>query len=543
MPRAVAGRLTAASRCRLSSPAVWFLLLAASLACNTLAGVGAASPDVSEKVGIRDLELARVFTDNAVLQRDQPCIVYGRDIPGTTVTVTFAGATSSTLADVTGHWRVTLQPQPATTTPSTMTIEGSHRKVLRNILVGDVWLISGQSNADFPLRSAEGGPATAASATNSLLRLLLLEESPRTDARAWSAAEVNRLNEKDFFTGSWEVCTPARAEKTSAIGFFFARHIQTNQNVPIGLIDCSVGGTPAASWMSPQSIASHPDTRKLAGRFLASDTVPEFVRKRLLQNLADWDSAGRPSPMPEHPYKPASCWRLGFGELAPFALRGILWYQGETDADFSDPAEFKAMADRYVEAFAALVNGWRSAWAKPNLPVYFVQLPQMNRPSWPWFREAQARCSQVVSHTAMAVTFDCGEPDNVHPARKEPVAERLALIARALSYGQAIEWCGPVYRRHRIEGRHVVVQFAHCEEGLISSDDQPLRFFELAGEDGRFYPAQASISGDTVSVASPAVPRPDAVRYAWVPTGNVNFYNRGRLPAAPFRTKTFNAGL
>jgi len=438
---------------------------------------------------------------------------------------------------------VTLQPLAAKTTPSTMTIEGSSRTVLRNVLVGDVWLISGQSNADFPLKSAEGGSAAAVSATNSLIRLLLLDEWPRTDARAWTTAEVARLDSKDFFTGSWEVCNPARAEKTSAIGYFFTRHIQANQKVPIGLIDCTVGGTPAASWMSPQTIKSHPGTGKIAAHFLDSEIVPDFVRKRLLQNLTDWDRAGRLEPMPEHPYKPGSCWRLGFGELAPFTLRGILWYQGETDADFNDPAEYEAMADRYVETFAALVAGWRAAWKKPNLPVYFVQLPQINRPSWPWFRDAQARCSQAVSNTAMAVAFDCGEPDNVHPARKEPVAERLALIARALSYGRALEWRGPVYRRHRIEGSQAVVEFDHAGGGLVSSDGQPLRFFELAGADGKFYPALASISGDTVRVSSPAVPRPDAVRYAWVPAGNVNFYNSARLPAAPFRSKTLKAGL
>jgi sialate O-acetylesterase len=519
------------------------LLLVASLGCTALAGTGVASPGVSEKAGNRALELARVFTDNAVLQRDQPCIVYGRDVPGTTVTVTFTEATGSTLADASGHWRVTLRPLPATSTPATMTIVGSSRKVLNNVVVGDVWLISGQSNADFPLSSAEGGSAAALSATNSMIRLLLLEESPRTDARAWTAAEVARLNSKDFFTGSWAVCNPEHAKRTSAIGYFFARYIQANQNVPIGLIDCTVGGTPAASWMSPQTIESHPGTAKIAGHFLDSEMIPGFVRKRMLQNLAEWAAAGGTSPMPEHPYKPGSCWRLGFGELAPFTLRGILWYQGETDADFSDPAEYKSMADRYVATFTALVAGWRTAWEKPNLPVYFVQLPQIKRPSWPWFREAQAQCSQVVSNSAMAVAFDYGDPDNVHPTRKEPVGERLALIARALSYGQAIEWSGPIYRRHRVEGSQAVVEFNHTGGGLVSNDGQPLRFFEVAGADGTFYPARASIVGDAVWVSSPAVPHPEAVRYAWVPAGKVNFYNHARLPAAPFRTRTSESGL
>jgi sialate O-acetylesterase len=482
------------------------------------------------------LQLARVFTHHAVLQREQACPVFGVDVPGTTITVMFAGQTLNTTADTNGNWRVDLAPMPANTTPRDLTVVGSTNVTLTNILVGDVWLISGQSNADFPLSSATGGAAAIAAATNTLLRYLQMAESPTTTSAAWNSAQLARLNVNDYFSCSWQVCSPASAGAVSAIGYFFAQQIQTNQGVPIGLIDCAVGGTMTESWIPDSALAASPRLKAIADNFLDSDMVAAFAKTRTLQNLATWNSAGRPAPMPDHPYKPGVCWRFGLAPIVPFALRGVLWYQGETNADFYDPFDYDLMARWHTDAFRALVASWRAAWRRDDLPFYCVQLPRLNRPSWPWFRESQLKCALTVSNTTLAVAWDYGNPGDVHPTQKEPVAHRLALIARARSYGENVEWSGPLYRSQRVEGTNIILEFTHAESGLVANDNQPLRLFQIAGTNRQFFDASAVIVGSNVIVSAPQVPQPVAVRYAWVPDGSINFFNGAGLTASPFRT-------
>jgi len=503
---------------------------------KTLAVLVAASTAARGHTELSALKPARVFTSNAVLQRGQSCPIFGRDVPGSKVTVRFGGQTLNATADASGHWRVNLAPLRVCTTPQTLTVDASTRLSLTNILVGDVWLISGQSNADWPLRSAAGGRAAMASATNTLLRYLQMTESPITTATAWTPAEVAKLNPDDYFSGVWQVSDPASAGAVSAVGYLFARHIQTNQNLPIGLIDCTVGGTMAESWMPTEAINANSRLKAIADNFLDSDMVPVFANTRLRQNLANWDAAGRPAPMPEHPYKPGACWRNGLATIAPYALCGVLWYQGETDADFQDPSKYDTMAEWHTETFKALVAAWRKAWENAALPVYSVQLPRLDRPSWPWFRESQLKCAQTIPHTAMAVAFDCGDPANVHPVHKQPVADRIARIARARTYGENLEWSGPQLRSWRIQGSSIVLQFDHAESGLVSSDGHALKLFTVAGANRRFFPATATISNHALIVSAPQVSRPVAARYAWVPTGDINFYNGAGLPASPFRT-------
>ena len=482
------------------------------------------------------LRLARAFTHHAVLQRDQPCPVFGTDAPGTAITVRFAGQTLNTTADPNGAWRVDLAPMLASATPRELAITGSTNLTLTNLLVGDVWLISGQSNADFPLSSASNGAAAIATATNTLVRYLQMAESPTTTASAWTSGQLARLNVNDYFTYSWQVSSPASAGAVSAIGYFFAQHLQTNQGVPVGLIDCAVGGTLTESWIPDSALAANPRLQAIADLYLDSDMVAPFAKTRLLQNLAAWDTAGRPAPMPDHPYKPGVCWRFGLAPIVPFALRGVLWYQGETNADYYDPFDYDLMARWHTDAFRALVAAWRAAWRRDDLPFYCVQLPRLNRPSWPWFRESQLKCALTVSNTALAVAWDYGDSSNVHPTQKEPVAARLALIARARSYGEAIEWSGPLYRSHRVEGTNVILDFTHADSGLVSNDAQPLRLFQIAGTNRQFFTATAAIVGSNIILSAPQVPQPVAVRYAWTPDGSINFFNGAGLPASPFRT-------
>lgn len=487
------------------------------------------------------LRLGRAFTSHAVFQRGQTCPIFGTDTPGTRITVQFAGQTWRTIAAADGRWRVNLAPLAANLIPQTMTVVGTTKITLANLLIGDVWLISGQSNADWPLRSATGGAVAISSATNSSIRYLQMAESPRTDPPAWNAEQISRLTPERYFTGTWQVNDPSSAGSVSAVGYFFVRHLATNQNVPMGLIDCAVGGTPTESWIPIEAIRRNPRLAAMATNYLTSPAVASFVKKRILQNLAERDNAGRPAPMPEHPYEPGACWRLGLASIAPFALRGVLWYQGESNADFYDSAEFDTMAARHIDAFQTLVASWRMAWERADLPVYAVQLPQMNRPSWPWFRESQWQCSQMISNTALAVAFDYGEPDSVHPVNKQPVADRLAYIARRQSYGENIESSGPVLRSWSVQSGSLILQFDHATGGLVAADAQPLRLFEIAGANRQFFPATATISNAALIVSASQVPQPIAVRYAWSPTGNINFFNGAGLPTSPFRTDIWPA--
>lgn len=487
------------------------------------------------------LRLGRAFASHAVFQRDQTCPIFGTDTPGTRITVQFAGQTSRTIAAADWRWRVNLAPFAANLIPQTMTVVGTTKITLTNLLIGDVWLISGQSNADWPLRSATGGAAAMTSATNSSIRYLQMAESPRTDPPAWNAEQISQLTPERYFTGTWQVNDPSSAGAVSAVGYFFVRHLATNQNVPMGLIDCTVGGTPTESWIPIEAIRRNPRLAAMATNYLTSPAVAAFVKKRILQNLAAWDKAGRPGPTPEHPYTPGACWRLGLADIAPFALRGVLWYQGESNADFYDLAEFDAMAACHTDAFATLVTGWRTAWERADLPVYAVQLPQMNRPSWPWFRESQWQCSKMISNTALAVAYDYGEPDNVHPVNKQPVADRLARIARQQSYGEIIESSGPVLRSWRAQGGSLILEFDHATGGLVATDAQPLRLFEIAGANRQFCSAIATISNAALIVSASQVPQPIAVRYAWSPTGNINFFNGAGQPTSPFRTDIWPA--
>jgi lysophospholipase L1-like esterase len=482
------------------------------------------------------LKLARVFASHAVFQRDQPFPVFGEDVPGTAITVSFDGQMLNTVADTNGNWRVNLAPLALNSSPQTLAVTGSANVICTNILVGDVWLISGQSNASFPLSSATGGATAAAGATNSLLRYWWMNEQPVTDNIVWSATDVAKLNPDDYFSGTWQVSSAATAGSISAVGYFFARHILTNQNIPVGLIDCSVGGTMAQNWMPTAATTADPRLKSVADHFLDSDMVTAFVKSRTLKNLSDWNTAGRPAPMPEHPYQPGACWRNGFANIVPFALRGVLWYQGESDADFYDPFDYDLMARWHKDVFTKLVAAWRSAWENPSLPVYSVQLPQMNRPSWPWFRESQLKCALTISNSAMAVAFEFGNPGDVHPVNKQPVGDRLALIARALSYGQNIEWSGPQLISTVLSNGAMVLKFSHTTGGLVSSDGLALKQFTIAGTNRVFYAATASISDDSLIVSAPQVPQPVAVRYAWIQSGAINFYNGAGLPASPFRT-------
>jgi sialate O-acetylesterase len=474
--------------------------------------------------------LPALFGDHMVLQRDQPVPVWGWSTPGEEITVDFAGQEKTAKADAEGKWKVTLDPLAASSEPQMMEINKANDSlVVSDILVGDVWLCSGQSNMHFQMNRVENSREEIAAADHPNLRFFTVE------ARFGQAP-------KDEAKGAWKPVSPATAGGCSAVAYYFARELQRNTGVPVGLLVSSVGGTRIETWMRSETLAKTGVADALVdkwknvspGGFEKLDaTYRAYQHQRdQLHPLAVKAAKAQGTPLPPEPKMPKprchdcpSALHNGMiAPLQPFAIRGVIWYQGESNS--GQPAA-------YEKLLPAMIEDWRHVWGD-ELPFLFVQLAP-HRNTHPAFREAQQRIWQTTPHTAMVVTTDVGDADDIHPTRKRPVGERLALAARAASHGEKVESSGPVFKSMRIEGSRAVISFTHVGGGLMIKGDS-LEGFTLAGADGKFHAANAVIEGSTVAVTSDRISRPSTVRYGWAMMPDGNLFNREGLPAAPFRT-------
>jgi len=499
-----------------------------------------------------EVRLPSVFAENAVLQRDRPLPVWGWAEPGEEVTVSLGAEKAAAAAGRDGRWMVRLAAQPASKEPITLTAAGKNAIEVKNILLGDVWLCSGQSNMDWGLGGCDA-PEDIAAANLPLIRHFRTEynfaSAPATDVK-----------------GRWSVCTPNTAGGFSAVGFYFARSVQAATGVPIGLLTNAVGGTNIELWMSRETLLQTPALDPYARQMRASLAAYQVQLAGALPAIETWTAASRAAQMADQPLPMPPAWpEFPFGErvarprcvtlhnghiapLVPMALRGVLWYQGESNAD----------GDLYLEKKAAMLANWRTWFGDPDLPFYFVQLAAFEPPNdtpagtgWGRIRDVQRRCL-TLPHTGMACAIDLGEPDDIHPKNKADVGERLARWALARNYGHpGLVPSGPLFRDLKIEGATARVRFDSIGAGLITArktgrspaaeeKNAPLRRFAIAGTDRKWVWATAVIDGDTVVVSAPEVPSPVAVRYADSsnPEG-ANLYNRDGLPASPFRTDTW----
>ena len=484
-----------------------------------------------------EVKPSALFGDNAVLQAGMEVPVWGTARDGEAVTVEIQGQKVSAAAKD-GRWMVRLKALKAGG-PFTMTVTGDNIVTAKNVLVGEVWLCSGQSN---------------------MARTLVPPDSVQPRQPYWeeSAAAANHPEIRQFrvggnsadepageVTGSWEVCTPETARGFTAVGYYFAKDLQEALKTPVGLINASVGATGAASWISHEGLASKPELNKILERQeRARQEYPASLEKFKAEEpklLADYAAATEKAqkenlPVPRKPdgprnpftdaYRPSGYYNAKIAPLPPFALRGVLWYQGESNS---------GQAAEYGILFPALIDGWRQAWGKSDLPFLFVQLPEYQKTP-PEMREVQMQVWLKTPRTAMVVTTDCGDAANIHPPDKRPVGARLALAARAMIYGENIEYSGPLFDALKVDGNKAVLAFKHIGGGLVAKDG-PLKGFEIAGPDKKnFLPAKAEIQGDTVVVSNDQIPQPAAVRFGWANVPDVNFYNKSGLPASPFRT-------
>jgi sialate O-acetylesterase len=440
-----------------------------------------------------DVSLPSILGSNMVLQREQPVPIWGWASPGEKVSVTLDQQKLSATADDKGNWKVMLAPMKAGG-PYQVVVAGENTLKLSNVMVGEVWLCSGQSNMEFPTYGALDAKKEIEGADKLGMHLFRV------------AGAGNHLVQKDV-KGQWVVCDSGSANGFSAVGFFFGRHVAKELKVPVGMIDASLSASPIQGWMPPQA--------------WQGDVRLETEYNKARAQTTDLDNMWKPSTLHNAMIAP----------LIPYGLRGMLWYQGESNAGGDKLHNLR---------FNNLVTTWRKMWGQGDFPFLYVQLPNYNGPPfWAPFRELQAM-SLALPNTGMAVTLDIGEPNNIHPPNKQEVARRLWLIAAAKVYGKTdVEYSGPVYASMKVEGSKAVLTFTHLGGGLVakgSADGKTLTGFVVAGEDGKFLKAQAAIDGPHVVVWSDSVERPATVRYAWAPNPTCNLFNRAGLPAGSFRT-------
>ena len=456
-----------------------WLTVAAVVCCVAMPATAAVKP-------------AAVFCDNMVLQCDAKVPVWGTADSGEQVTVAFRDQEVSTVAKG-GKWVVWLQPLK-TGDPGELTITAGYTITIENVLVGEVWVCSGQSNMQWSLAAADNAQEEIAAANYPNIRLF-------TVARHVAAEPV------DDCRGRWSACTPESAKGFSAVGYFFGRHLNKELDIPIGLINSSWGGTIAEAWTSRPGLETDQDFKPILQRRDAG-----FNPKNPNQASVLFNGMIRP--------------------LLPFAIRGAIWYQGESNRD---------RAEQYAKLFPAMITDWRKNWGQGDFPFLFVQLAPYRYGNQPtalaelW--EAQQKTLSLPA-TGMAVTTDIGNFRNIHPKNKQDVGKRLALWALAKTYGKELVCSGPLYESMSIEDDKIRVKFKHLGGGLVAKDGS-LTEFTIAGEDQKFVEATAAIDGDTIVVHSDEVAKPVAVRFAWHETPSPNLFNKEGLPASPFRTDDF----
>lgn len=442
------------------------------------------------------LRFAFVFGDDMVLQRDRVAPVWGTAATGDVITVRFGMSAVTAVTDSNGIWLARLPEMQASETPRVLVAQSramGTRVAVSNVLVGEVWLASGESNMECPLRLTQSGEREIGLAIDPQLRFFEV------------ARQTNSGPVRDVLA-SWKICCPTNAADFAAVPYYFARYLRRDLRVPVGILRSTWGGTPLRAW-APQGALDAVPALDRTEKGKDEETLPKYVG----------------------PAAPGVLYRNMIEPLCPFAIRGVIWYQGESDS---------GSWAGYASAFGRLIGGWRAAWGY-DFPFIFTQIAPF-KGATPWLREEQVKVLRSVPGTAMVVTVDVGDGPKEHPRRKAPVGMRLDRAALALAYGRKLEYSGPLYESLSVEGERAVVRFTHVGEGLLSADGD-LMGFEIAGEDRVFKAAKASIEGATVVVTSPEVRKPKAVRYGWHAMPKCNLMNRDGFPASPFRTDSWEA--
>jgi len=487
-----------------------------------------------------EVRVPAIIGEHMVLQAGTNTPIYGWAASGEAVTVTVGATQAATTAGADGKWTVTFSDLKASATPVTVTIVGKNTLTFSDVLVGDVWICSGQSNMALPVRRVLGRDGNN---TNGLGQV------NHSQIRLFKMPKDTQLEPQDDCKGSWAVCTPDAAKEFSATGYFFGREIHRAQKLPVGLINACRGGSSGQMWTSLEGLKSEAALSNYLAEALAAQADFPQRKERYLQSKRDAAKAGKPKEALPRPVGmdawednvltvPTSLFNSMIAPILPFGIKGAIWYQGEGNAD-----EWEL----YRTLFPAMVRDWRTRWGCGEFPIYTVQLSSYRPPraetgesNWAAFREIQTQLQTLVPNSGMAVTVDIGNAMDIHPLTKEEVGRRLSLVALAKTYGYSLGYSGPLYERLEIKANQAVLYFTQVGGGLVAKGGEPLKRFAIAGADQKFVWGEARIEGQTVVVSSARVPKPMAVRYAWdINPEGCNLFNAAGLPASPFRTDSW----
>ena len=482
---------------------------------------------------IGQLQVAKIFSDNMVLQRNEPIHVWGKTKPGEKITVVFAHQTKTIVAAKDSTWNVYFKKQKENVQPQTILIKSGKEGIeLQNILIGDIWICSGQSNMEWPMAREMHWKEEIINTNQPLIRL----NNPPPAGRyvygvAYTDSLNRRLNTDDFYQwNNWQVCDSNTIKDMSAVAYYFAKAIVGKENIPVGLINLSIGGAPIETFISRQAMQSN--TRfaaKVSGNWLQNENLPVWIRERGNENVGKNTIGYKDDLGLNHGYKPGFAFESGIKPLLSLPVTGVIWYQGE-----SNSLE-KERVEEYKDLFLLLIDNYRRGWRKPDLPFYWVQLSSVDTANygsgyWPQFRDEQRKLLDEIKNGGMAVSSDIGFKNNVHPTNKKDVGERLARWALNKTYKKNIIPSGPLPLHAKYKNGKVIVNF-QFSNGLRTSDNKALRGFSLDGKSD----TAAGIDNGTVIINT--IGQPAFIYYGWKPFTNANLVNSEGLPASTFKIK------
>lgn len=460
---------------------------------------------ISVPVARAEIKLPKLFGDHMVLQRETEANLWGWAAPGEEVKISLGDSTATAKADDSGKWKAKLKTGAAGG-PHELKFKGTNEVTLKDVYLGEVWIASGQSNMEWTVAASANPQEEAANAKHPLIRMIKVQKVPAETPV--DDIPVDPGTKKTSPDSGWAVCAPDTVPTYSAVGYYFARHLQKELDVPVGIVNTSWGGTVCEAWTSKEALAAVPSLKYMADRAVKVE-------------------AGKGNPN-----QPAVLYNGMLAPVIPLSIRGAIWYQGESNV---------GRAHEYATLFPTMIADWRARFGQGDFPFLFVQLAPYKYDGTTKLAElwdAQLK-SLAVPGVGMCVTTDITNINDIHPKNKQDVGKRLALWALANSYGKKdLVYSGPLYESHEIEGSKVRIKFKHGS-GLMAKDDKPLTHFQIAGEDEKFVEAKATIEGDTLVVTNEEVQKPVAVRFAWSPIAEPNLFNKAGLPASPFRTDKF----
>ncbi len=506
------------------------------------------------------LSLAGMFTDHMVLQQKMADPVWGWDRPGSRITVTFAGHAAHAMTSAKGRWQLKIGPLTADAAPRVLTVsDGRTRIAIHDVLVGEVWVCSGQSNMQYPMAGWFGRKNLAPLLARANHRNIRLYPVPMLESNFAGVPHANAA-------AAWQLCTPQTAAPFSAVGYLFGRALEKKLHVPVGLIETDWGGTNIEPWIPPVGFQMCPSLKTDNAWLKKSVAIEKSVQLHYFHQLRRWTKMARlcaiaDEPVPPMPVKPVGPinrprsfhydirpvgWQPDAHQnpttlfngmvapLIPFGIRGVIWYQGENNVISHDA--------KYEDHLKALILGWRKLWRQGRFPFYIMQIAPFKY--WqgaayePLIWQAEEQAARNIPNCGIVPTMDIGEVKNIHPRNKPAAAARMADLALAKTYHvPGVVWSGPVFKSARFSPGKVSIRFVHLFGGLASRDGKPLNCFELAGPGGKFVAARAVIHGSTVVVDAPQVAAPDRIRFAWSDVAVPNLMNKAGWPALPFEAK------